>query len=180
MATGDDLHSTFDRLGGSLTSAVLGALVLWVGQTTFRHAGILTGLDERMVAIDRQFATVEQRQEGLRKWLESMVGDLKSNNRLQFTQADGDKLTALIRQLEQTANDQERRFTERQAAVELKLATLETSHRDSQEVAALKMEIAQLRSDLTRNAVAQEGQVQSSERVAREHPVFLPPVENRR
>ncbi len=180
MATGDNMHNTLDRLGSSLTSAVLGALILWIGQTTFRHAGILAGVDEKIVAINRQFETVEQRQEGLRKWLESKVGDLKNNNRLQFTQPDGDKLFGLIRHLEQATNDQERRFAERQAAVELKLATLEASHRDSQEVAALKMEIAQLRNDLTRTAVAQEEQIQSNGRVARGKPVFLPPVENRR
>jgi hypothetical protein len=180
MATGDEMHSTLDRLGSSLTSAILGALILWVGQTTFRHAGILAGIDEKIVAINKQFTTVDQRQEGLRKWLENMVSDLKDHNRSQFTQADGDKLATMLRQAEQSSAELERRFADRLAALDLKITALETSHRDSQEVTALKMELTQLRSDQTRAAIAQEAQNQSSERFARGNPVFLPPVENRR
>src|ERR1044071_7184746 len=136
MAIGDETHNSLDRLGSSLTSAILGALILWVGQTTFRHAGILAGIDEKIVAINKQFAAVDQRQEGQRKWLENMVSDLKDNNRSQFTQSDGDKLAALIRQAEQSSADLERRFAERLAALELKLTALETHHRDSQECVA--------------------------------------------
>src|SRR5436190_15106905 len=127
----DEARSTMDRLTSSLTSAILGALILWVGQTTFRHAGVLAGIDEKIVAINKQFSTVDQRQEGLRKWLENMVSDLKDSNRSQFTQADGDKLAALIRQAEQSSAELERRFAERIAALDLKLTALETSHRDS-------------------------------------------------
>ena len=180
MATGDEMHSTLDRLGSSLTSAVLGALILWVGQTTFRHAGILASMDEKIVAINKQFSNVDQRQEGLRKWLENMVANLKDNTRTQFTQADGEKLATLLRRAEQESTDLERRFNERMAAIDVKLTALETSHRDSQETAALKMEIAQLRGDLSRAMVAQELQSQPSERFARGNPVFLPPVDNRR
>src|SRR5215208_6905717 len=107
MATGDEMHSTLDRLGSSLTSAILGALILWVGQTTFRHAGILASIDEKIVAINKQFGTVDQRHEGLRKWLENMVGDLKDHNRSEFTHADGDKLAALLRQVEQSSAELE-------------------------------------------------------------------------
>ena len=59
----------------------------------------------------------------------------------------------------------------------MKLTALEATHRDSQEVAALQMEVAQLRSELARAAVAQQVQYQSDERVARGTPVFLPPVD---
>jgi len=180
MATGDEMHSTLDRLGSSLTSAILGALILWVGQTTFRHAGILAGIDEKIVAINKQFSAVDQRQEGLRKWLENMVSDIKDSNRSQFTQTDGNKLAAMLRQAEQSSADLERRFAERLAALDLKLTALETSHRDSQESVALKMEITQLRGDLTRAAAAPETQSQSGDRFARGNPVFLPPVDNRR
>jgi len=177
---GDEMNNTLERLGSSLTSAILGALILWVGQTTFRHAGILASMDEKIVAINKQFSVVDQRQEGMRKWLENMVNDIKDHNRSQFTQADGDKLAGEIRKAEQTSVELERRFAERLAALEVKLTALETDHRDSKEVAALKMEIAQLRSDLTRATVAQEVQTQSAERFARGTPTFLPPVDNRR
>lgn len=180
MATDSEMNSTLDRLGSSLTSAVLGALILWVGQTTFRHAGILAGVDEKIVAINKQFSAVDQRQEGLRKWLEAMVSDLKDNTRSQFTQADGDKLRSLLRQSEQSSIELERRFADRLAALDLKLAALETSHRDCQEVTALKMELAQLRSDQARTTASSENQIQLGDRVARGIPVFLPPVESRR
>jgi hypothetical protein len=169
-----------DRLGSSLTSAILGALILWVGQTTFRHAGILAGVDEKIVAINKQFAAVDQRQEGLRRWLENMVNDIKDHNRSEFTQSDGDKLVYQVRQAEQAATELERRFAERIGALDVKLTALETDHRDSKEAAALRMELAQLRGDITRAAIAQEVQYQSGERFARGNPVFLPPVESRR
>jgi hypothetical protein len=177
---GNDMHSTLDRLGSSLTSAILGALILWVGQTTFRHAGILAGIDEKIVAINKQFSAVDQRQESMRKWLENMVSDIKDSNRSQFTQTDGDKLASQVREAEQSAAHLERRFAERLSVLDNKLTALETDHRDSKEAAALKMEIAQLRGDLTRASVAQEMQSQSPDRFARGNPVFLPPVENRR
>jgi hypothetical protein len=180
MATRDEMHTTLDRLGSSLTSAILGALILWVGQTTFRHAGVLAGIDEKIVAINKQFTAVDTRQEGMRKWLEAMVNDLKDNNRSQFTQAEADKLAIQVRQTEQAFADLERRFAEKLTVLDVKLASLETDHRDSKEVSALKMEITQLRGDLNRAAVAQEIQYQSGERFARGNPVFLPPVESRR
>ena len=173
-------QTTLDRLSSSLTSAILGALILWVGQTTFRHAGILASMDEKIVAINKQFSIVEQRQEGIRKWLENTVNDIKDGSRSQFTQADGDKLASQVRQAEQSSTELERRFADRITAVDVKLTALETEHRDSQQVAALKMEIAQLRSDLARAAVAQEPQYQSVERLTRSAPVFLPPIDSRR
>jgi hypothetical protein len=180
MSTGNEMSSTLDRLGGSLINAVLGGLILFVGQTTFRHAGILAGVDEKIVAINQQFTEVEKRQESLRKWLENVVSDIKDNNRLQFTLSDGDKLQSQVRQAEQFSTDLERRLAERVHALEVKLASLETQHQDSQQVAALKIENSQLRGELSRTAVVQEQQYQSADRFARGAPVFLPPVDSRR
>ena len=174
------MSSTLDRISGSLINAILGALILWVGQTTFRHAGTLAGVDEKIVAINQQFNEVEKRQESLRKWAENVVNDLKDSNRLQFTLKDGDDLVAQVRQAEQFAAELERRIAERLAALDVKLTALEAAHRGSQEVDALKIEIAQLRSELTRAAVAQEVQYQSADRFARGVPNFLPPVDGRR
>ena len=110
---------------------------------------------------------------------------MKDNSRAQFTAKDGDKLVAQVRQAEQFTADLERRFVERINALDLKLATLDAQRRDTQDVAALKMEIGQLRADLTRVVVAaQEAQAQqqyqTGDRFARGTPVFLPPVDNRR
>ncbi|MCC7475371.1 MAG: hypothetical protein IT425_08245 [Pirellulales bacterium] len=185
MASNEDMSSTLNRLAGGLINAILGALILWVGQTTFRHAGVLAGVDEKIKGIEQQFIEVDKRQESMRKWLENVVTDMKDSTRAQFTAKDGDKLVSQVRVAEQFTADLERRMTARISELELKLATLSTQHQDSQEVAALKTEIAQLRSDWTRAAVAQEvqyqQQFQSADRFARgTSPVFLPPVDNRR
>ncbi|HVT27382.1 MAG TPA: hypothetical protein VHE81_05130 [Lacipirellulaceae bacterium] len=180
MAADNDSTSTLDRLGSSLTSAILGGLILWIGQTTFRHAGILASMDEKIVAINKQFSVVDQRQESMRKWLESMVSELKDHSRSQFTQVDGDKLATQVRQAEHSSMQLERRFADQLGSLEVKLAALETEHRDSKEVAALKMEIAELRGDLMRATVAQEAQGQTADRYAGAKPIYLPPVESRR
>jgi hypothetical protein len=182
MTDSDDMTTTINRLTSGLINAVLAALILWVGQTTFRHAGILAGVDEKLNNIKQQFEAVDQRQDGMRHWLENVVSEMKDSSRSQFTTRDGEKLTAQVRAAEQSTADLERKFVDRLNALDLKVATLATQHQDSQEVAALKIEISQLRSDLTRvTAVAQETtSLQSSEHVARAMPVFLPPVDTRR
>jgi hypothetical protein len=181
MASDDDgMSNTLGKLGNNLINAVLGGLILWVGQTAMRHEGTLAGMDEQMAAVNQQFVDVDKRQESLRKWLENVVNDMKDNNRAQFTLKDGDKLVAQVRQAEQSATELERRFAERLSMLDVKLAALETGHRGSQEVATLQMEVAQLRNELARAAFALQMQYQSDDRVARGVPVFLPPVDNRR
>jgi hypothetical protein len=174
------MSNTLGKLGNNLINAVLGGLILWVGQTAIRHEGTLAGVDEKIMAVDHKFDDVEKRQESMRKWLENVVGDIKDSNRSQFKLEDGDKLVARVRQAELTGTELERRFFERLTALEVKLAAVETGHRGSQEVAALQLEVAQLRHELARAAFAQQVQYPSDERVARGAPVFLPPVDGRR
>jgi hypothetical protein len=180
MASGDEMSSTLGRLGNSLINAILGGLILWVGQTAVRHEGVLAGVDEKIAGINQQFADSDKRHESMRKWLEAVVTDMKDNNRSQFTLKDGDKLVAQVRQAEIMAMEFERRFGERIGALDLKLAALEANHRGSQEVAALQIEIAQLRNELARAALAQQVQYESDVRYARGTPMFLPPVSSRR
>jgi hypothetical protein len=182
MASNDEMSTTINRLTSGLINAILGALILWVGQTTFRHAGILASVDEKLKSVQQQFEDVEKRQEGLKNWLQSAVSDMKDSTRSQFTAKDGDKLVAQVRLAEQVTADLERRFVERLNSLEIKLSMLETRHTDTQEVAALKSEIWQIRNDLARAAAIQEAQIQQSqgERFARGTPVFLPPVDSRR
>jgi predicted nuclease with TOPRIM domain len=183
MASSEDLSSTINRLTGGLITAILVALILWIGQTTFRHAAILTALDEKLNDVKHQFEIVDQRQEELRKQFENAISDAKDSSRSQFTAKDGDALVSQVRQAEQSMTDLERKFVERLNGLELRLAALETQHQHSQEVAALQSEITQLRSDITRATVVQEAQsqqTQTGDRFARGMPVFLPPVDNRR
>jgi DNA repair exonuclease SbcCD ATPase subunit len=180
MTADDDMSNTLGKLGNNLINAVLGGLILWVGQTAIRHEGTLAGVDEQIAAVDHKFEDVDKRQESMRKWLESVVNDLKDSNRAQFTLKDGDKLVAQVRQAEQSAAELERRFAERLNQLDVKLAALETGHRGSQEIATLQMEVAQLRNELARAAFVQQMRAQTDERVARGVPVFLPPVDSRR
>ena len=180
MASGDDMSNTIGKLGNSLINAVLGGLILWVGQTAVRHEGVLAGVDEKIAMVDHKFEDVDRRQESTRKWLESVVNSIKDSNRSQFSVKDGDKLVAQVRQAEVSASEMERRFTERLNALELKLTALETTHRGSQEITALQMQVAQLRTELARAAFARQSQGHGEEQVARGAPVFLPPVDARR
>ena len=43
-----------DRFGGSLVNIILGVLILWVGQTTFLHAGQFASADERFQSVNLQ------------------------------------------------------------------------------------------------------------------------------
>jgi chromosome segregation ATPase len=175
------MTNTLDKLGGSLINAVLGGLILWVGQTTVRHEGVLAGLDEKLAGVDQQFAEVDKRHESVKKWLENVVSSMKDSNRDQFTLKEGDKLVSQVRHAEQFASELERRLVERVAALETRLASLEVQHRGSQEVTALQMQVTQLRGELAQAAaIAQEVQYQTGARVARGTPVFLPPVSNTR
>jgi hypothetical protein len=181
MLEGNEMSNTLDRLGGSLINAVLGGLILWVGQTAVRHEGVLAGVDEKMASIDQQFTDVEKRHEGLRKWLENVVNDMKDNNRAQFTLKDGDKLVAQVRHSEQFAAELERRILERLSDLEIKLTALETKYRGSNEVAALQMQVAQLRGEVaSAAAVVPQAYVPITQRVAHDAPMYLPPVDSRR
>jgi uncharacterized coiled-coil DUF342 family protein len=181
MSADNHMSNTLDKLGGSLINAVLGGLILWVGQTAVRHEGVLAGVEEKLAAVNQEFANVDKRQEGMRKWLENVVNEMKDNNRLQFTLKDGDKLVSQLRQAEQFATEFERRMVERIAGLETRLASLEVQQRGSQEVTALQMQVTQLRGELANAAaIANQLQYPSADRVARGTPVFLPPVSSPR
>ena len=183
MASNDDMSNTVNRLVGGLINAILGALILWVGQTTFRHAGILAGVDEKLNNVEHRFEDVEKQQDSIKNWLQASVSDMKDNSRNLFSMKDGDKVFAQLRQVEQCTAELERKLTDRINALDLRLTALSTQHEGTQEIALLKTEIGQLRSDLTRAAAAQEvqyQQAQPNERYARGTPIYLPPVDNRR
>jgi chromosome segregation ATPase len=179
-----------EKIGGSLLNLVLGGVILWVGQTTFRHSGVLASVDEKFTAQAQQFADVDRRLEGVRKWIESAVTDLKDSTRSNFTLRDGDKVVAQVRQVEMSTTELERRLAERLSGIEARIAALETKQQDTQQVAALQWQVAQLRDTLARTsapaAVAQEATAyqqpvyQQSPEVARGTPVFLPPTGTRR
>lgn len=173
------MGETIEKLGGSVMNLVLGALIVWVGQTTYQHAGILAGLNDKFVNIEDNFAAVDKRYESLRKWQENVVTDIKDTNRTLFTAKEGDKLAAQIRQAEGAAIDLERKLTERISNLEMKVVALQTGGQDSRQVAALEAEVAQLRFALTQAAASPELRYQATTSVSQQ-PVYLPPVTTRR
>jgi hypothetical protein len=173
------MGEALEKIGGSVMNLVLGALIVWVGQTTFQHAGILAGVDEKFSTIDKQFQDGDKRHEAMRKWLETVVTDMKDNNRSQFTAKEGDKLVGQIRLVEAATIDLERKVAQRLGELELRVVALQTSGQNSQQVAALQAEVAQLRYAMTQVATLPEMQYQAAASVSQQ-PVYLPPVSARR
>jgi hypothetical protein len=183
------MPDVLEKLGGSVVHLILGALIVWVGQTTYQHAGVLAGLDDKLVNIEDNFTSVDKRYESLRKWLENVVTEMKDTNRLQFTAKEGDKVVAQIRKVEDSAVDLERKITTRLNELEVKIVALETSRENSHQVATLEAEVAQLRFAMSQAATIQaaamapapqyQAQYQAEQRVS-QRPVYLPPVSSGR
>lgn len=178
------MFESLDKVGGGLVNIILGALILWVGQTTFHHAGQLATVDQKFESVAQQFDDVDQQQESLKKWLEKVVSSIKDGQRNDFTKEDADKLVEQLRKLDSFAEKVERRLTDRLSDVEVKLASLESRHesryQESRELAALQMEVAQLRSALAQPISPVAAQYQTVERVVDRTPTYLPPVDARR
>jgi septal ring factor EnvC (AmiA/AmiB activator) len=170
------MPDVLEKLSGSVINLILGALIVWVGQTTYQHAGVLAGLDGKFANIEDNFAAVDKRNEGMRKWLENVVTEMKDTNRLQFTAKEGDKVVAQIRKVEDSTYDLERKLSERLNALEVKIAALEMCRENSQQVASLQAEVAQLRFVMTQSALPPaEVSYQPAQRLS-QRPVYLPPV----
>ena len=103
----------FERIAGSMINVILGALILWVGQTTYRHAGVLASLDQKFESVDQHFKTVEERYDGLRTWLDKVVNNIKDDSRLQFTTEDAAKLNDQLRKLDEYTYHVEQRIADR-------------------------------------------------------------------
>mgnify|MGYP001227066734 CR=1 FL=1 len=173
------MSENLDRIGGSLINAVLGALILWVGQTTFRHAGLLAGIDQKFVTVDQQVTNVSERYDSLRSWLDKVVNNIKDDSRLQFTTTDAEKLVVQFRKLDDFTAGIERRLTDRLTALEVKLAALETHDANAQQIAALHAEVAQLRYAMAQPIASPDVRYQQAATISQQ-PVYLPPVGARR
>ena len=149
MAAGNDMSNTLDQLGGSLINAVLGGLILWVGQTTVRHEGVLAGVDEK-IAGDQ--SAVRRRRQAPGKHAQ-VAGERRQRHEGQQPRAVHAQRRRQARGASSACGAIRRRnwsagSSNGSAALEIKLAALETQHRGSQEVAALQMQVAQLRGEL--------------------------------
>ena len=168
---------SIDRVSGSLVNAILGALILWVGQTTFRHAGILASADERFSSVEVQFGAVNDRHDSLRSRLEQVVLDTTDRTRSRFTREDGDKIIQSIKEIDDHQVALERQMLGRLTDIQLKVIALETRGSNSQEVATLHAELERLRAVVAQRPYSRVANYQNTLRTdANAGPVHLPPT----
>lgn len=125
-----------EKIGGGLVNLVLGALILWVAQTTFHHSG-------ELAAVDQKFDSVMVQTDNVRSRLDHVMDEVSSRTQARFTSEDGEKLASEINRIANTVNVLERRLVDRMSELHLKVIALETQSIDHHEV-------VQLRTDLER------------------------------
>ena len=163
----------YDKLGGGLVNLVLGALILWVGQTTFKHAGMLAGIDQK-------YNSVETHHETLRARLDSHISQLNEKTRSRFTREDGDKIRQQLEEETALIDDLERRMTERLTALQLKVIALETRRVEHTELAQVNYQLRQLQSQLRGGYHQGPSYPAQQPSVANSQPTYLPPPQTRR
>lgn len=130
-----------DKLGGSLVNVVLGALILWVAQTTFHHAGELAGTDQK-------FDSLQAQHENVRDRLDKLMAAVSERTRSRFTAEDGDKLNQRIDQSLKAVSTIERRLAERLTELQLKVIALQTQGVDHRELSRLRTDLERLHAGL--------------------------------
>jgi hypothetical protein len=171
---------TFDRVGGSLVNVILGALILWVGQTTFRHAGLLASNNERFDSVGLQLNAVDERHERLRLRLEQVFSQTNERTRSRFTREDADKMSLRIREIDDQHAILERQMLDRLTSIQLKITALETRDTSNREVAMLRSEVERLRTYIAqRPASVLAGYPAPVASSAQGAPVHLPPTTRR-
>jgi len=170
---------SMDRVSGSLVNAILGALILWVGQTTFRHAGVLASVDERFGSVGVQFTAVDDRHDSLRGRLEQVVLETVDRTRSRFTSEDGDKISLRIEEISDHQAMLERQLLERLTGIQLKVMALETRGSSSQEVAVLRAELERMRAIVSQQTHGHPVYQNALRSDANTGPVHLPPTTQR-
>ena len=167
-------NEAIDRFGGSLVNVILGALILWVGQTTFRHAGLLASVDGQFESTGHQFDAINARHEMLRQ----RIAETETRTRSRFTREDAEKMSLRIKELHEDQAVLERQLTERVTSVQLKVIALETNGNNHQELAMLRSEVERLRAHVT--GQQSSGYYRASISPPTGAPQYLPPVTQNR
>lgn len=130
-----------EKLGGSLVNLVLGALILWVAQTTFQHSGELAGADQKYESLQAQHDSVRDR-------LDSLMHTLNDRTRSRFTREDGEKLAGRVEDATDLVTDLERRFADSLTDLRLKVIALQTQGVDQRELGRLRTDVERLHASL--------------------------------
>jgi len=140
---------SIDRVSGSLVNVILGALILWVGQTTFQHAGLLSGFDVRL--------------EGIGKRLE----ETSANTHSRFTQEHGEKISQRI-------DGTNKELTK----IYLRLQALELLDGNAEKMATLRAEVERLKIAIAQRPYQTPASYSNDLRTG-ERPLHLPPTARR-
>ena len=127
---------TRDSISGSLITLILGALVLWVGQTTFQHNGIISGVQHEVLAAG-------QRHQALQKRYDDVVASLNERTRSRFTREDGDKLMLRIKDVESALRLLNERVHEKTSDLSLQIAAVEVRAQAQSQLALTRPERSQ-------------------------------------
>lgn len=130
-----------EKLGGSLINVVLGALILWVAQTTFQHSGELAGTDQKYENLQAQY-------ESQRNRLDTLMNTLQDRTRSRFTREDGDKLAGRIEDTSELVNSLERRLVETVTELRLQVIALQTGGAGQRELGRLRTDVERLHASL--------------------------------
>lgn len=130
-----------DKLGSGLVNVVLGALILWVAQTTFQHSGELAGFNQKFDGLQAQHDNVRDR-------MDALMEAVNERTRSRFTSEDGEKIAARIEQVGSTVADLERRLAQRVTELQLKVIAIQTQGADQRELARLRTDLERLNASL--------------------------------
>jgi septal ring factor EnvC (AmiA/AmiB activator) len=166
-----------DRFGGSLVNIILGALILWVGQTTFLHAGQLASADERFQSVNLQFNAVDGRHATLRELLEQASSETHDRTQSRFTKEDGEKLEASIKELQDVQIVLERQLTQRVTNLQIQLTALEANGGNQHEISILRAEVERM---CAFQAYGPGNGYSAGRGAANTVPTYLPPVSQNR
>ena len=119
-------------VGNGLIQLVLGALILWVGQTTFEHAGMLAG-------IQNQVASLTEHDDKLSIQYNGALQQLSERTKSRFTREDAEKLNQKLESLAVAVND-----------LKIQVHGLKMHDHSRREIAELEVELQQLRAQLAR------------------------------
>ncbi|MEO1496886.1 MAG: hypothetical protein AAFV43_07020 [Planctomycetota bacterium] len=131
-----------EKIGNGLVNVVLGALILWVAQTTFHHSG-------ELAAVDQKFDGVMVQTDNVRSRVDHVMDELNTRTQSRFTSEDGEKLASDVGDLASLVASLERRLVDRMTELHLKVIALETQSIDHHEIVQLRTDLERIQAGIS-------------------------------
>ena len=137
MAGSRRAEPTFsEKVPFQLVTVILGALILWVGQTTFQHNGKLTSLETRVIEIGVDY--------------DRLKIELDNRTALRFTREDGTKLDNHIESVRHRVCELQSGFAAQAADFARQCGQIRCD-KNCDAIAAMREQIASVKASLTMN-----------------------------